>query len=155
MKHLEYCILYSIHYTLYSIRCTIHYTVYIIQCTIHYTVYNVHCTYVQYTLYSIQYTICMVYTILYSVYCTLYSAWIVRNACSILYNVHRINIQYTLYNTPTKLKTKYHANILFLAHFAANYSKSTFVFGYLIATHFVIISFAWLYIKFILHKFIP
>ena len=121
----------------------------------HHTVCNVHCTYVQCTLYSIQYTICMVYTILYCVYCTLYSAWIVRNACSILYNVHRINIQYKLYNTPTKLKTKYHANILFLAHFAANYSKSTFVFGYLIATHFVIISFAWLYIKFILHKLTP
>ena len=91
----------------------------------------------------------------YIILCILYSVWIVRNACSILYNVHRINIQYILYNTPTKLKTKYHANILFLAHFAANYSKSTFVFGYPIATHFVIISFAWLYIKFILHKFIP
>ena len=136
-----------------------YYTVYIIQCTIHYTVYNapysMQCTLYICTIYTIQYTICTVYTILYCVYSTLYSAWIVRNACSILYNVHRINIQYKLYNTPTKLKTKYHANILFLAHFAANYSKSTFVFGYLIATHFVIISFAWLYIKFILHKFIP
>ena len=123
-----------------------YHALYSILCTIQYAMYNVHCTYVQYTLCSILYTICMVCTILYCVYCTLYSAWILRNACSILYNVHRINIQYTLYNTPTKLKTKYHANILFLAHFAAKYSKSTFVFGYLIATHFVIISFAWLYI---------
>ena len=116
MKHLEYCILYSIHYTLYSIRCTIHYTVYIIQCTIHYTVYNapysMQCTLYICTIYTIQYTVYNMHGIHYIILCILYSVWIVRNACSILYNVHCINIQYTLYNTPTKLKTKYHANIL-------------------------------------------
>ena len=49
---------------------------YIIQCTIHYTVYNapysMQCTYVQYTLYSIQYAWYTLYYVVYTVHCTVH-----------------------------------------------------------------------------------